>query len=90
MAHPWHEKKPLSAWYPGGYSEHKGGKVSRTIRPAIDAEKCVKCNLCWIYCPEGCIDRTAGAMTVNYTYCKGCGICAEECNHKVIEMVREG
>jgi pyruvate ferredoxin oxidoreductase delta subunit len=26
---------------------------------------------------------------IDYKYCKGCGICAEECPLKVIEMVEE-
>lgn len=89
MAHPWDERRPLSAWYPGGYSEKKGGKVSRTIYPVINQEKCIHCNMCWIFCPEGCIDRSSGNMVVNLTYCRGCGVCAKECNKEAIEMVRE-
>jgi len=27
--------------------------------------------------------------TVDYTYCKGCGICAEECSSSDIEMIVE-
>ena len=62
----------------------------RTFRPVIDLEKCVKCLLCWLYCPEAAIELGEDdTPRVNYDYCKGCGICAEECKHGAIEMVRE-
>jgi len=62
----------------------------RTFRPVINHEKCVKCLLCWLYCPEAAIQLDADdTPRINYDYCKGCGICANECKHGAIEMVRE-
>lgn len=90
MAHPWNDNRPLSAWYPGGYSGVKDNKVSRTIRPEWDHEKCIMCSLCWIYCPEGCIDRSCGKMIVNLDYCRGCGVCAQECPKQAVTMKKEG
>jgi len=29
-------------------------------------------------------------LKIDYDYCKGCGICAQECPFKAISMVREG
>ncbi|MHB8117168.1 MAG: 4Fe-4S binding protein [Methanothrix sp.] len=29
----------------------------RTFVPVVDHEKCIKCSLCEIYCPEGCIHQ---------------------------------
>ncbi len=67
----------------------------RTFRPVIDFEKCTvskrgehTCHLCWLYCPEATISRGI-PPEVDYTYCKGCGICAEECPVHAIEMVQE-
>ncbi len=88
MNHPWNEKNPLSAWYPGGYSEMKEPKISRTIRPVIDPQKCSHCNLCYIFCPEGSIIRGEN-FKVNYAYCRGCGICARECPRSAISMIKE-
>jgi pyruvate ferredoxin oxidoreductase delta subunit len=62
----------------------------RTFYPRFDHEKCIKCMLCWIYCPEGSIDKTSGDLTVDMDYCKGCGICAHECPRNCIVMVKEG
>ena len=32
--------------------------TTRTMRPVIDFDKCVKCTLCWIQCPDSCFDVT--------------------------------
>ena len=63
----------------------------RTERPALDRAKCIKCLLCWLYCPEGAINRAEDdSVEIDYSYCKGCGICASECPAKAIVMVEEG
>jgi pyruvate ferredoxin oxidoreductase delta subunit len=60
----------------------------RVFRPVIDTEKCIKCWRCWIFCPDATIIKN-DVPTVNYEYCKGCGICANECPVDAIEMTRE-
>jgi 2-oxoacid:acceptor oxidoreductase delta subunit (pyruvate/2-ketoisovalerate family) len=54
----------------------------RAFRPVIDADKC---NLC--FCIE--IKDMEEVPVVNLDYCKGCGICANECPKKAIEMILE-
>ncbi|MFQ5885170.1 MAG: 4Fe-4S binding protein, partial [Thermoplasmata archaeon] len=39
--------------------------------------------------PDACIERDGDKIEINLKYCKGCGICAEECPVKAIIMVRE-
>lgn len=73
--------------YDPGWSEDNKTGAWRSIRPVKIAEKCNDCSLCWMYCPDGCISRDT--FEINYTYCKGCGICAEECPTKAIVMERE-
>ena len=41
---------------------------------------------CQMYCPDAAIDQD---LKVDLNFCKGCGICANECPKKAIEMVRE-
>jgi len=72
---------------PGSFKENKTGSW-RVFRPEYDKEKCTMCNFCWFYCPEGCIDRKDGKMSFDLDYCKGCGICANECPAEAIKMVR--
>lgn len=62
----------------------------RVFRPTLLKDKCVKCLRCWIFCPEGSIIRKKDdTVEINYDYCKGCGVCANVCKVKAIEMNRE-
>ena len=74
---------------PGNAIKYKTGDW-RSQKPVFDLEKCIKCGLCYIYCPEGCIRQNdEGKFEVDLYYCKGCGICAVECPKDVITMVEE-
>ena len=61
----------------------------RTFVPVVNHDNCIKCSLCEIYCPEGCIHQLHGLFTPDLDYCKGCSVCAHECPRKAIEMVLE-
>jgi len=62
----------------------------RTERPVLDKEKCVKCGLCWIHCPDAAIRLAEdGYYEANLYYCKGCGICASICPQGAITMIEE-
>lgn len=75
----------------------------RIQKPIIDYSKCIRCMICWKFCPDLCINVVKGdsypapnerqlkleAPDIDMDYCKGCGICANECPEKCIEMVLE-
>lgn len=88
MKHPWEVARPKSAWLPGGFSRRKTGKISRSAKPVMNADRCNQCHFCWIYCPEGCISR-GETMIIDYRDCRGCGVCATECPKKAIQMEKE-
>jgi len=67
----------------------------RVERPVIDYSRCTPaklgkhaCHLCWLYCPDRTISKDIEPQ-IDLEYCKGCGICAEECPTKAIRMVAE-
>ncbi len=51
---------------------------------------CSRCDNCFVFCPEGIVRRkSGGGYEIDLSYCKGCGICAEECPRGAISMIRE-
>ena len=74
---------------PGNASQYQTGDW-RSQKPTYDFDRCIKCGLCQLFCPEGCIEPNQdGHFEADLYYCKGCGICARECWTKVITMVEE-
>jgi len=62
----------------------------RTFRPVIDETICLKCGMCYLYCPDGVIIYIEDTVPkIDYTFCKGCGICVEICPKKAMRMVEE-
>ncbi len=53
---------------------------------------CTECELCMIYCSDVAITRGGNGQRfdINLDYCKGCGVCVQECPRGAITMVREG
>lgn len=62
----------------------------REILPEWDRDRCIRCGLCYIFCPDGAIYRTEdGFFEISEEKCKGCGICHRECWFGAINMVKE-
>ncbi|MEM0361904.1 MAG: 4Fe-4S dicluster-binding protein [Sulfolobales archaeon] len=71
-----------------------GGRTGywRFKKPVVDNGKCIRCGLCWLYCPDSSINILESPdkyVEVDYNYCKGCGICSNTCPVKAITMVEE-
>ena len=68
----------------GGYEPQRNPHFkkwsTRTMRPVIDFDTCIKCTLCWLQCPDTCFDVTPdGLYDANMESCCGCGVCEAVC-----------
>jgi pyruvate ferredoxin oxidoreductase delta subunit len=53
---------------------------TRSMRPIVNFETCIKCTLCWLQCPDTCFDVTPdGLYDANMEACCGCGVCEAVC-----------
>ena len=82
------EEIPQATAFEAGYlvSVNSGW---RSIRPVIDTDRCVGCEQCYLYCPDGVISIKDGKAQIDYDFCKGCGICAKICRIGAIGMEAE-
>jgi len=64
---------------------------TRTMRPVVNFDTCIKCTLCWLHCPDSCFDVTPeGLYDANMQACCGCGVCEAVCPVKeCVTMVKE-
>jgi pyruvate ferredoxin oxidoreductase gamma subunit len=62
----------------------------RLSRPVIDLNRCTRCWICFVACPDGAISlRADDTPLIDYTVCKGCMLCMEECPIDAVSAQRE-
>jgi pyruvate ferredoxin oxidoreductase delta subunit len=90
-----HAMKDPQAAKTGGYQPDRNPTfkkyATRTMRPVINFDTCIKCTLCWLQCPDSCFDVTPeGLYDANMEACCGCGVCEAVCPVKdCVTMVNE-
>ena len=78
---------PEGGGFRGGEEGYEPGRnevfkkwSTRSMRPVINFETCIKCTLCWLQCPDTCFDITPdGLYDANMESCCGCGVCEAVC-----------
>ena len=62
-------------------------------KPVFTSNECTGCESCVTACPAGAINfhKTADSITLSLSYanCIFCGICAEQCETKMIQVTNE-
>jgi 2-oxoacid:acceptor oxidoreductase delta subunit (pyruvate/2-ketoisovalerate family) len=60
-------------------------------RRCLSCGNCFECDTCYGVCPDNAVIKLGPGkrFIFNYDYCKGCGICVQECPCGAIEMVKE-
>jgi pyruvate ferredoxin oxidoreductase delta subunit len=87
-------KDPVSA-ASGGFRPDRNPTfkkyTTRTMRPVVNFDTCIKCTLCWLQCPDSCFDVTPENLyDANMEACCGCGVCEAVCPVKdCVTMVNE-
>jgi len=70
-----------------GFAE---SNARREAERCFSCGTCNQCDTCWLYCPDVSILRCDHeGYEFRYDYCKGCGVCAEECPREAISMEEE-
>jgi pyruvate ferredoxin oxidoreductase delta subunit len=92
---PGHKMEDPTSHATGGYQPARNPTfkkyTTRTMRPVVDFDTCIKCTLCWLHCPDSCFDVTPeGLYDANMEACCGCGVCEAVCPVKdCVTMVNE-
>jgi 2-oxoacid:acceptor oxidoreductase delta subunit (pyruvate/2-ketoisovalerate family) len=60
-------------------------------RRCLSCGNCFECDNCYGVCPDNAVIKLGPGkrFKFNYDYCKGCGICAQECPCGAIKMIPE-
>jgi NADPH-dependent glutamate synthase beta subunit-like oxidoreductase len=64
-------------------------------RRCLSCGNCFRCDTCYGVCPDNAVCKGASAkgakngLMFDYDYCKGCGLCAQECPCGCIHMIPE-
>ena len=77
------------------FSEVQGGldetNALYEARRCLSCGNCFECDNCYGVCPDNAVIKLGPGkrFSIDYDYCKGCGLCAAECPCGAIEMVPE-
>lgn len=86
----WQELEPGAVVVEVGNAREYETGTWRSDRPVVNKDQCIRCGVCWIFCPDmSIVQAPEGHFEADLTYCKGCGICAKECPVGCITMISE-
>jgi NADPH-dependent glutamate synthase beta subunit-like oxidoreductase len=70
-------------------------EAAAEFRRCLSCGNCMACDNCWTLCPDNAVLKTVPhaedgrGYVFDYDYCKGCGLCANECPCGYIRMIPE-
>jgi Pyruvate/2-oxoacid:ferredoxin oxidoreductase delta subunit len=69
--------------------------IQQEAERCFSCGNCLACDNCWTLCPDSAVLKTTAQSSTgadyvfDYDYCKGCGLCANECPCGYIQMEAE-
>ena len=61
--------------------------VRAELKRCFHCGRCIACDNCLIFCPDMSVRRRPdGKYEIDYDFCKGCGVCGQECPRGIVEM----
>ncbi len=91
-----HQERLAAARRSSGFEEVVAGldegNALFEARRCLSCGNCFSCDNCYGVCPDNAVIKLGAPgerYEIDYDYCKGCGICVEECPCGAIEMVPE-
>lgn len=83
----WQDLAPAGVILEPGNAEEYEVSGWRSTHPVHDAECCINCLFCWVYCPDNSVVlKDKKVVGFDAAHCKGCGICAQVCPKSCITM----
>jgi len=73
-------------------TELKQEEIASESMRCFNCGSCQKCDNCFYYCPDMAVQRNSSqneAYVILDQYCKGCGLCVEECPRGAITLKEE-
>jgi 2-oxoacid:acceptor oxidoreductase delta subunit (pyruvate/2-ketoisovalerate family) len=67
------------------------GNALFEARRCLSCGNCFECDNCYGFCPDKAIVKLGAGkrFSINYDFCKGCGVCVAECPCGAIRMEPE-
>ncbi len=79
-------EKNFAEIHSGIGTEAAGDEARRCFHCGV----CVSCDNCLVFCPDIAVKRDdEGTYSIDYDYCKGCGICVHECPRDAMSISEE-
>ena len=71
------------------YTDLDLDKVKAEMARCFHCGRCVNCDNCYIYCPDNSVKKDKGRYQIDEDYCKGCGICVNECPRSAMQFIEK-
>lgn len=72
------------------YIQYPAAVVKEEANRCFRCGICTACDNCFKFCPDIAVKKIDGLYQIDYDFCKGCGICVQECPRGAMSIEKEG